>query len=101
MLERAAQHDQDPTTIYAITDELTGIPYEVVSAVVELEPYASEWIAMQGVPVPGAGDPSRPQLFYAIEIDPPADDPSGGQPVVVTGCLRSLRRRAFSTVRDL
>ena len=60
MLERATPHSPDPTPVYAITDGATGTSYELVSGFVDLDPYVGERVTIQGVPVPGPGDPSKP-----------------------------------------
>lgn len=49
LLGRAAPHSPDPTPVYAITDEATGTPYELVSGFVNLEQYVGERVTIQGV----------------------------------------------------
>src|SRR5215212_5789819 len=70
VLERAAPHSPDPTPVYGITDEETGTPYELVSGFVDLEQYVGERVTIQGVAVPGPGDPSKPPLLNVTQIQP-------------------------------
>ena len=70
VLGRAAPHSPDPTPVYAITDEGTGKPYELVSGFVDLEQYVGERVTIQGVPVPGPGDPSKPPLLNVTQVQP-------------------------------
>src|SRR5215213_262550 len=70
VLERAAPHSPDPTPVYGITDEETGTPYELVSGFVDLEQYVGERVTIQGVAVPGPGDPSKPPLLNGTQIQP-------------------------------
>ena len=81
VLGRAAPHSPDPTPVYAITDEGTGTPYELVSGFVDLEQYVGERVTIQGVPVPGPGDPSKPPLLNVTQVQPSDegndDDPPG------------------------
>ena len=81
VLGRAAPHSPDPTPVYAITDERTGTSYELVSGFVDLEQYVGKQVTIQGVPVPGPGDPSKPPLLNVTQVqsadggddeDPPA-----------------------------
>ena len=84
VLEKAAPHSPDPTPVYAITDEGTGKPYELMSGFVELEQYVGERVTIQGVPVPGPGDPSKPPLLNVTQIEPAGgtgDGSDGGGPV--------------------
>ena len=84
MLERAAPHSPDPTPVYAITDGATGTSYELVSGFVDLEPYVGERVTIQGVPVPGPGDPSKPPLLNVTQIEPAGDTGDGGDGDPVT-----------------
>lgn len=70
VLERAAPHSPDPTPVYAITDQTTGTAYELVSGFVDLEQYVGERVTIQGVPVPGPGDPNKPPLLNVTQIEP-------------------------------
>jgi hypothetical protein len=70
VLGRAAPHSPDPTPVYAITDEGTGTSYELVSGFVDLEPYVGKQVTIQGVPVPGPGDPSKPPLLNVTQVQP-------------------------------
>src|SRR5829696_3538451 len=70
VLERAAPHSPDPTPVYGITDEETGTPYELVSGFVDLDQYVGERVTIQGVAVPGPGDPSKPPLLNVTQIQP-------------------------------
>src|SRR5215217_7385538 len=70
VLERAAPHSPDPTPVYGITDEATGTSYELVSGFVDLEQYVGERVTIQGVAVPGPGDPSKPPLLNVTQIQP-------------------------------
>ena len=84
VLGRAAPHSPDPTPVYAITDEETGKAYELVSGFVELEQYVGERVTIQGVSVPGPGDPSKPTLLNVTQIEPAGgagDGGDGGGPV--------------------
>src|SRR5215217_5022076 len=83
VLERAAPHSPDPTPVYGINDEETGTPYELVSGFVDLDQYVGERVTIQGVAVPGPGDPSKPPLLNVTQIqstdgggdnDPPVND---------------------------
>ena len=75
VLERAAPHGEDPEPIYAITDEVTGTSYELISGFVNLESYVGQRVTIQGTPVPGPGDPSRPPLLNVTQVEP-VDGPS-------------------------
>jgi hypothetical protein len=81
VLERAAPHSPDPTPVYEITDEETGTPYELVSGFVDLEQYVGERVTIQGVAVPGPGDPSKPPLLNVTQIQP-ADRGDNNDPPV-------------------
>ena len=70
VVERAAPHSPDPTPVYGITDEATGTSYELVSGFVDLEQYVGERVTIQGVAVPGPGDPSKPPLLNVTQIQP-------------------------------
>ena len=70
VLERAAPHSPDPTPVYGINDEETGTPYELVSGFVDLDQYVGERVTIQGVAVPGPGDPSKPPLLNVTQIQP-------------------------------
>jgi LPXTG-motif cell wall-anchored protein len=74
VLGRAAPHSPDPTPVYVITDEETGTPYELVSGFVDLEQYVGERITIQGVPVPGPGDPNKPPLLNVTQVEPADGD---------------------------
>lgn len=78
VLERAAPHIPDPTPVYAITDEATGTAYELVSGFADLEQYVGERVTIQGVPVPGPGDPNRPPLLNVTQIEPAGGTGDGG-----------------------
>src|SRR5918995_910615 len=81
VLERAAPHSPDPTPVYGITDEETDTPYELVSGFVDLEQYVGERVTIQGVAVPGPGDPSKPPLLNVTQIQP-ADRGDNNDPPV-------------------
>jgi len=81
VLERAAPHSPDPTPVYGITDEETGTSYELISGFVDLEQYVGERVTIQGVAVPGPGDPSKPPLLNATQIQP-ADGGGNNDPPV-------------------
>jgi LPXTG-motif cell wall-anchored protein len=81
VLERAAPHSPDSTPVYEITDEETGTPYELVSGFVDLEQYVGERVTIQGVAVPGPGDPSKPPLLNVTQIQP-ADRGDNNDPPV-------------------
>ena len=70
LLQEAAPHTPDPTPIYAITDEATGNSYELTSGFVDLQSYVGQRVAIEGVPVPGPGDPSKPPLLNVTQIQP-------------------------------
>src|SRR5215217_9317523 len=44
--------------------------YELVSGFVDLEQYVGERVTIQGVAVPGPGDPSKPPLLNVTQIQP-------------------------------
>ena len=94
VLERAAPHGQDPTPVYAITDEATGTPYELTSGFVELEPSVGERVTITGVPVPGDPSPGAP-LFLNVTSIVPADDPGGGQQVTAAALIEPLEATSF------
>src|SRR5215207_4118689 len=81
VLERAAPHSPDPTPVYGINDEETGTPYELVSGFVDLEQYVGERVTIQGIAVPGPGDPSKPPLLNVTQIQP-ADRGDNNDPPV-------------------
>jgi hypothetical protein len=81
VLEEAAPHSPDPTPVYAISDEETGTSYELVSGFVDLEQYVGERVTIQGVAVPGPGDPSKPPLLNVTQIQPADGDGTNGPPV--------------------
>ena len=72
---------QTPTPVYGVTDEETGTPYELVSGFVDLEQYVGERVTIQGVAVPGPGDPSKPPLLNVTQIQP-ADRGDNNDPPV-------------------
>jgi LPXTG-motif cell wall-anchored protein len=82
VLGRAAPHSPDPAPVYAITDDPTGTPYELVSGFVDLEQYVGERVTIQGVPVPGPGDPNKPPLLNVTQIQP-SDGGNNGDPAPV------------------
>ena len=94
VLERAAPHGQDPTPIYAITDEATGTPYELISGFVELEPFVGQAVTIEGVPVPGDPPPGAP-VFLNVTSIVPVGDPGGGQEVTATGLIEPLEATSF------
>ncbi len=81
VLERAAPHSPDPTPVYAITDEEAGTSYELVSGFVDLEQYVGERVTIQGVAVPGPGDPGKPPLLNVTQIQPADGDSNNDPPV--------------------
>src|SRR5215217_226158 len=81
VLEGAAPHSPDPTPVYAITDEEAGTSYELVSGFVDLEQYVGERVTIQGVAVPGPGDPGKPLLLNVTQIQPAAEDGNNDPPV--------------------
>lgn len=74
VLERAAPHGPDPTPVYAITDEEAGTSYELVSGFVDLEQYVGERVTIEGVSVPGPGDPRKPPLLNVTQVRPVGGD---------------------------
>jgi len=77
VLESTAQHGQDPEPVYALTDETSGTPYELISGFVDLEPYVGKRIAISGVTVPGPGTPGSPHLLNVTQAQL-ADNPGNG-----------------------
>jgi hypothetical protein len=86
MLSEAAPHGEDPTPVYAITDEATGTSYELVSGFVELQDYVGQKVTIQGVPVPGPGDPSKPRLLNVTQVRPAdgGEDPNSSDKVTLS-----------------
>lgn len=89
VLERAAPHSPDPEPVYAITDEATGTPYELISGFVELEPFVGQRVTIEGGEVPGNPPPGAPVFLNVTNITP-ADEPGEGSEVSVLGTVTDI-----------
>lgn len=76
---------QDPTPVYPLTDEATGTTFDLVSGFVDLGAFVGQRVAIVGVPVPGPGDPNRPELLNVTQIAPATGGAIGGDVAVPSG----------------
>ena len=72
VIERAAPLDQNSPTpsatpVFAITDEETGTPYEILG---DLGAFVGQRVLIYGQPVPGPGNPDRPDLLSLAGVVP-------------------------------
>src|SRR5215204_1635744 len=58
-----------PTPVYAITDEATGMPYELTSTVVDLGYYVGQRVTISGDVE--ASPPARPPLLKVTQVSEP------------------------------
>src|SRR5215204_1021053 len=58
-----------PTPVYAITDEATGMPYELTSTVVDLDNYVGQRVTISGDVE--ASPPARPPLLKVTQVSEP------------------------------
>lgn len=82
---------QDPEPVYPLTDEATGISYELISGFVYLDPYVGQSVTFEGQQVPGLPPGPNDPIPVNVTSLKPADGGSAAQEIVViTGALEAV-----------